>query len=362
MPRFFILWLVVCCWSHALSGACPNAAMRSQDDQITSSTDSIDEPNLARTPHRATWFKGNSHTHTHTLWSDGDDFPEMVADWYRQRGCHFLTLSDHSILSVSQKWMPLSEVEKRGGNQVFPKYQQRFPGQWIETQGDSDSTMKIRLKTLPEIQAELEIPGQFLLIPAEEITDKGVHINATNIGELIEPQGGTSFVETVRNNLRAVAEQSIRTGREILPSLSHPNLGDKGVTPEELAWVTENRFFEVWNGVEGDGDLGSVKRHSLERMWDITTTLRLTQYQAPPLFGLATDDSHVYHGKQRAKPGAGWVLVRANSLSTAAILEALKAGVFYSSTGVELAEPEFDPVDRHLRPAHARHLPDPVPE
>lgn len=29
----------------------------------------------------AQWYKGNLHTHT--LWSDGDDFPEMVADWYR---------------------------------------------------------------------------------------------------------------------------------------------------------------------------------------------------------------------------------------------------------------------------------------
>ena len=347
MPRLFILWLLWCCSAHALSGVCSSAAIRSQDDPKTASPNPIDEPSIARTPQRATWFKGNLHTHT--LWSDGDDFPEMVADWYRQRGYHFLALSDHNILSVSEKWIPLSEVEKRGGNQVYPKYQQRFPGQWIETQGDSGSQMKIRLKTLPEIQAELEIPGQFLLIPAEEITDKGVHINATNIGELIEPQGGTSFVETVRNNLRAVAEQTTRTGREILPSLNHPNLGDKGVTPEELAWVTENRFFEVWNGVEGDGDLGSIKRHSLERMWDITTTLRLAQYQAPPMFGLATDDSHDYHGKQRAKPGRGWVMVRADSLSTAAILAALKAGDFYSSTGVELAELEYDPVGRRLR-------------
>src|SRR5207248_5112732 len=26
------------------------------------------------------WFKGN--VHTHTLWSDGDDYPEMVALWF----------------------------------------------------------------------------------------------------------------------------------------------------------------------------------------------------------------------------------------------------------------------------------------
>jgi 23S rRNA G2069 N7-methylase RlmK/C1962 C5-methylase RlmI len=31
----------------------------------------------------AKWYKGNLHTHTY--WSDGDDFPEMVADWYKSQ-------------------------------------------------------------------------------------------------------------------------------------------------------------------------------------------------------------------------------------------------------------------------------------
>ena len=29
----------------------------------------------------ARWWKGNLHTHS--LWSDGDHYPEMVADWYK---------------------------------------------------------------------------------------------------------------------------------------------------------------------------------------------------------------------------------------------------------------------------------------
>jgi hypothetical protein len=292
------------------------------------------------------WYKGNLHTHS--LWSDGDDFPEMIVDWYRERGYNFLALSDHNILSEGEKWIALSEVEKRGGQQVFPKYEARFPGDWIETQGSPDAITKVRLQTLSKIQAAFEVPGKFLLIPSEEITDKGVHINASNISELIEPQGGASFVDMVRNNLRAVAEQAQRSGRDILPSLNHPNLSDRGVSAEELAWILENRFFEVWNGVDGDGDLGSSKRHSLERLWDITTTLRLTKYQAPPMFGLATDDSHDYHGKQRAKPGRGWIQVRAESLRTPSILQAMRVGDFYSSTGVELTHLEFDPVKRRL--------------
>ncbi|MBI5769539.1 MAG: hypothetical protein HZA93_17320 [Verrucomicrobia bacterium] len=34
------------------------------------------------------WFKGNLHTQS--LWSDGDDYPEMIADWYKRAGYHCL--------------------------------------------------------------------------------------------------------------------------------------------------------------------------------------------------------------------------------------------------------------------------------
>lgn len=41
------------------------------------------------------WWKGNLHTHS--LWSDGDDFPEMIPDGYKRDGYHFLVLSDHNV-------------------------------------------------------------------------------------------------------------------------------------------------------------------------------------------------------------------------------------------------------------------------
>ncbi|MFN5655401.1 MAG: PHP domain-containing protein, partial [Verrucomicrobiota bacterium] len=51
----------------------------------------------------AKWYKGNLHTHTY--WSDGDDFPEMVADWYKSHGYDFLALSDHNIIADHDKWL-----------------------------------------------------------------------------------------------------------------------------------------------------------------------------------------------------------------------------------------------------------------
>ena len=56
------------------------------------------------------WFRGNLHTHS--LWSDGNDFPEMICDWYREHGYHFVALSDHNVLSDSEKWIKESVDRK----------------------------------------------------------------------------------------------------------------------------------------------------------------------------------------------------------------------------------------------------------
>ena len=50
------------------------------------------------------WWKGNIHTHT--FWSDGNDFPEMVAEWYRTRDYNFLALTDHNVLAQGIRWIP----------------------------------------------------------------------------------------------------------------------------------------------------------------------------------------------------------------------------------------------------------------
>src|SRR5688500_2267463 len=74
------------------------------------------------------WWKGNLHTHS--LWSDGDDYPEMIAEWYKQRGYHFLALSDHNILSDQERWIDLEK--SRGGELAFGKYLKRFGEPWVE--------------------------------------------------------------------------------------------------------------------------------------------------------------------------------------------------------------------------------------
>ena len=68
---------------------------------------------------RPSWLKGNIHTHS--FWSDGNQFPEMIASWYKQQGYDFLALSDHNILSKGEKWMPISTLKSRGGDDILEK-------------------------------------------------------------------------------------------------------------------------------------------------------------------------------------------------------------------------------------------------
>ena len=89
----------------------------------------------------ARWLKGNLHTHS--LWSDGDNYPEMIADWYKRNGYHFQTLSDHNVLQEGERWLELKapvsmkgEVIQRGGGEVIKKYLARFGLDWQRIQSD----------------------------------------------------------------------------------------------------------------------------------------------------------------------------------------------------------------------------------
>ena len=297
------------------------------------------------------WWRGN--THTHTLWSDGNDFPEMIADWYRARGYHFLALSDHNVLSQGIRWMKHEEVVDRGGKDALEKYVRRFGDDWVETRGTAGTPdHEIRLKPLDEFRKLVEEPGRFLMIQGEEISDRAeglpVHLNATNLEELIAPLGGRTVIEAIDNNLRAAEEQAKRTGREILVHLNHPNWG-YAITAEEMAAVLRERFVEVYNGHRGVNHLGDEHHPSVERLWDIANTLRLGQLSAPPLYGLATDDSHNHHGEQGSRPGRGWIMVRAAELDADTLIQAINSGDFYASSGVTLRDVRYDPDEKLLR-------------
>ena len=294
-------------------------------------------PPAPTSAHSAQWFKGNLHTHS--LWSDGDDYPEMIVRWYREAGYDFLAISDHNTVMADEKWIAVPDSGK--GRHAFDAYAAAFGDDWIVTRELGDR-LEVRLRTYDEFQPLLLEPNEFLLIRSEEISDgydgKPIHINATNIAEYIAPQGGNSVLEVMQNNVDAVLEQRERTGRDMFPHLNHPNFV-YAVTAEDLVALEGEKFFEVYNGHPLVNNHGDHAHPSTEQIWDYVLAHRLTEGR-DVMFGLATDDAHHYHEHHanRANPGRGWVMVRADSLQTGAIVSALERGDFYASTGVTLRD------------------------
>jgi hypothetical protein len=301
------------------------------------------------------WWRGNLHTHS--LWSDGDDYPEMIADWYKRHGYHFLAFSDHDLLQEGQRWLPLQgsvsfagSVTHRGGGEVLEKYLRRFGPQWVE-QRRNDGQLEIRLKPLSEFRTLFEEPGRFLLMPGIEVshrevvasdgtkTPATVHVNVINPRDADPKPSGQTVLELLQRTVDAALAQRQRTGQAMFPHVNHPNFR-WGLTPDDLMRVRGLRFFEVYNGHPQVNNEGDADHPSTERLWDLALTHRLTDLSLGILYGIATDDSHHYHEQAigKSNSGRGWIMVRSSHLTPEFLVRAMEAGDFYASSGVTLAE------------------------
>jgi len=284
------------------------------------------------------WWKGNLHAHS--LWSDGDHYPEMVVEWYEKHGYNFLALTDHNRLSQGLRWV---DTQRRGtGAAALGEYVRRFGEGWVE-QKPVDDRIHVRLKPLSEFRSLFEQPGRFLLIQSEEITDKKAHLNAINLLEAIPPQGGDTTVEVLNNNIGAVLAQRREKGQPMIVQINHPNFRWH-LTAEDIARTEEVRFVELYNGIAKTNFKGDPNHCGVERTWDIVLTKRLAELNLPVVYATATDDAHHYHefGPNKANPGRGWVVVRARRLTAESIIKAMESGDFYASTGVVLKDVTFD--------------------
>ena len=282
------------------------------------------------------WQKGNLHTHS--FWSDGDDFPEMIIKWYKDNDYQFIALSDHNTMASGDYWYRLKEKDNQ--NKVLEKYQKSL-GDWVETKIDSTGTL-VRLKTFKEYQSKLEDPNSFLIIQSEEVTssfeNKPVHINVTNIKEKIEPFKGNSVFEVMQQTLDEVHAQRKKFNIPMFAHINHPNFG-YGINVEDLKKLNGERFFELYNGHPSVNNEGDDMHMDLETMWDL---INISYYndKKPLLLGIATDDSHNYHvkSKNNSNTGRGWVMVNSKKLDTESLINAMEAGDFYSSSGVMLKQ------------------------
>lgn len=290
-------------------------------------------------PEPIPWFKGNLHTHS--LWSDGDDFPESILAWYRDAGYDFVALSDHNTLAEGERWLPVTPRREA----AMQKYEAAFPESWVENRVE-DGALQVRLKTFAEYSGLFNVKDSFLVVQAEELTDgfegKPLHVNATNIQDHIHPQGGASVTDVLQRNIDAVLAQAESLRVPILPHVNHPNFG-WAVTPDDLVPLTGEHFFEVYNGHPAVHNEGDSDRPGTEAMWDYVNTQRLLN-GGEMLYGLAVDDAHSYFEERigLANTGRGWVMVRARQLEAGPLIGSLLIGDFYSSSGVTLRDFGFD--------------------
>jgi hypothetical protein len=231
----------------------------------------------------ASWYKGN--THTHTLNSDGDSTPDEVVQWYRSHRYQFLVLTDHNFLT-----------------------------------------------SVDALNALHGADGKFLVIRGEEVTDglgdKPLHINGLDVASKVDPQKGSTVVDVLQRNVDAIRKANG------VPHINHPNFG-WAVTADELKQVKNNRLFEIFNGHPQVNNLGGGGVPGIEAAWDTILS------SGTLLYGIAVDDAHTFKDPGNpavAGPGRGWVMVRAPRLEPRAILDAMERGDFYATTGVTLAD------------------------
>ena len=234
------------------------------------------------------WFKGN--THTHSLNSDGDSTPEDVVRWYREQRYHFLFFTDHNTVT------PVD-----GLNAIFAA------------------------------------PDRFLVIRGEEISDsadkKPVHLNMLGGEGLVAPQGGATPAEALRRNVAA-----IKAAQGVI-SINHPNFG-WALSAADLLEGRGAELLEICNAHYQVNNEGGGGQPGAEALWDSMLSAGIT------IFGVASDDVHELKRpwvKTSARPGLGWIVVRAPRLTADAILSAIARGDFYASTGVELTDIQATP-------------------
>jgi hypothetical protein len=230
------------------------------------------------------WYRGSLHIHTNQ--SDGDCDPEAAGAWYKRNGYDFISLTDHNCVTA-----------------------------------------------LPEAE-----DGDFLAIPGEEVTTRvhdgntAIHLNALGIDKAVAPITNDDVAVCIQQNVDAI----LQAGG--VPVINHPN----------YTWAFDDRILktiegavlvEIHNAHPAVNTPGCPGRPGCEEIWDgVLTSGRL-------MYGIATDDAHHFQGDflpSKGNPGRGWVMVRAAALECEDILNALKRGDFYASTGVTLQDIKVD--------------------
>ncbi len=221
------------------------------------------------------WYRGNVHSHTTN--SDGLFGLNELATWYARHGYDFLFVTDHNLVT-DVSGHPSRKILVLPGAEIGVKWQETFPA---------------------------------------EVLALGIQRMA---GYMASPQ--------------RVIDEVLEQGG--IPFLSHPSLsGISSAAISRLKGLVGIEIFNApnhWNGRRGDSTA----------QWDELLA------GGHRLWGVASDDRHsgvrpeltfAPLGRQPFRDQAeAWIMVWARTRTSAEILEAIRQGRFYSTTGPRIEE------------------------
>ena len=219
------------------------------------------------------WLRGNLHTHTTR--SDGARDQQSVIDDYAQRGYGFLALSDHDVYT------------------------------------SHDDYQKLNARGL-------------ILIPANEVSAGGPHIQHVNCDRRVDPVVPRQGVFDQIRNSRGFSV------------VNHPNWG----TAFEHCSISQMNEWVGYIGIEIYN--GVISRlpgspYATDR-WDQLLS------KGRRVWGFANDDSHAAVGDVEL----GWNVVYVNDATSDGVVAALEKGRFYASTGVTIDTIAVDQAKRAI--------------
>lgn len=231
--------------------------------------------------------------HTHSTRSDGRLTPEAVCQFYRDRGYQFLSITDHFM---EQYGYPLTDASAYHADD------------FITLMG-----------------AELHA-GQTL-------TNELWHILAVGLPADFPPN-------LMQEDGPAITERALAAGAYV--SVAHPAWYN--LTEEDVISLRAAHSIEVINGISADHN---------DRI-DSVYMVDVMMARGHRFNILATDDAHFKpHFRDTLR---GWTWVKAETLTPASVLAALKAGHYYSSTGPQIFNVEMhgkESVTIHCSPAES---------
>ena len=174
-----------------------------------------------------------------------------------------------------------------------------------------------------------------------------VHVNGLGMQELIAPPwpGRSMYeaevTESHSERVRWAIERILAQGA--VPHVNHPNYLYT-LSIEDLLECGDFGMVEVANGHSVVHNEGDETHPSTEVIWDSLLS------SGRQVWGIASDDAHHFQhwGAEYANPGRGWLHVEADSARLGEVLDALRIGRFYCSSGLALSAYDTSATDVSL--------------